>query len=136
MASEASGGLKFLLDENLSRYLARALRELGEDVSHMGEVYGEGSKDHEWIPRASADGYVVVCGDRRIRRVAVEREALLRNQLGVFFLQDGIRKHCVIAQCVVKHWPLVKRLARETRAPYQFVIGQKNVRVFRMRGLR
>lgn len=135
MASEASG-LRFLLDENVSRHIARAFRALGEDVRHLGEVYGESTKDHEWIPRASADGYVVICGDRQIRRVPIEREALLRNQLGIFFLQHGVRKHCVIVQALIKHWPTIKRLARETKAPYQFVIGQKNVTVFRMRGLR
>ena len=79
---------------------------------------------------------VVICGDRRMRRVAVEREALLRSRLGMFFLRDGIRKHCVIVQCLVKHWPLIKRLARETRLPYQLLIGQQNVKVFRMRHLR
>lgn len=127
--------MRFLLDENLSPHLARALRDLGEPVDHLRDVFGAGTPDREWIVRAAEAGYTVLSGDLRIRRTAAERDALRRASLGIFFVAPTIASHCAITQCLVKHWPTIKRLARTGR-PQPFLVGQRSVRPLRTRDLR
>jgi hypothetical protein len=88
--------LKVILDNNLSPYLARALRTLlepeGDQVIHLTERFAADTEDRVRIEAlGSESGWVVISGDRRIKRNPIEREAWRRSRLVMSFLSSPLR---------------------------------------------
>lgn len=64
--------MKFLLDNNLSPYLAEALNDLSKleevEVRHLKELFDPNISDNEWISELSIrGGWATLTYDRRIR---------------------------------------------------------------------
>lgn len=55
--------MKFLLDENVSKELAEALRRLGHEALMIREVLGPGSTNGVIIDEAVKGGYIVITCD-------------------------------------------------------------------------
>lgn len=55
--------MRFLVDQNLSRKVAAALRAAGHDVVHTGEVELSTAPDHAIAELAAAEARVVVSAD-------------------------------------------------------------------------
>lgn len=94
--------MRVLIDENLSRALARSLNALfagKHEIVHVLDRFGTGVTDTEWIGKLSAEGrWVVISGDRRIKRNRTEHEAFRSSNLVGFFLSKGLYKAPVIKQ--------------------------------------
>jgi predicted nuclease of predicted toxin-antitoxin system len=63
--------VKLLLDENLSRRLARLLGEAYAGSAHVAELGLAGAPDRALWARAAADGYVLVTKDEDFHRLSV-----------------------------------------------------------------
>lgn len=94
--------MKVVIDENLPPALARALAALfvGEhEIIHIRDRYGPGVTDLQWIPELSREGrWVVLSGDRRIRRNKAEFNAFRASRLIGFFLAAGLYKAPLVKQ--------------------------------------
>lgn len=88
--------MRLLLDENLPPRAARSLQALFEEheIVALRHKFGRpGISDTEWIEALGREGrWSVLTADRRIGRNAIEREALLRNNLIAFVLAPALRK--------------------------------------------
>ena len=69
--------MKFFLDRDLGKRLGRALREVSVEVQLHTERYpGIGdTPDEDWIPEVTADGYIILTHDQRIRYRKPARDA-------------------------------------------------------------
>ncbi|KQX97755.1 hypothetical protein ASD22_11080 [Rhodanobacter sp. Root480] len=107
--------MKLLLDNNLPPALARALHELTirewenlHEVTHLRDRFPANTPDTEWIATlAQEHGWVVITHDRLNK--GLEREALKRAGLKVFFLDRGWKDHNFWDKAVqlARWWPRI-----------------------------
>jgi hypothetical protein len=85
--------VKFLVDNNLSPYLAKALAALCEpdsiEVKHLRDKFAANTPDVDWIGALAAEGDWAVVSQDRLTRKSPEREALRRSGLTAFILAKG-----------------------------------------------
>jgi hypothetical protein len=84
--------MRFFLDNCLSPKLAQALDVLSDEheVVHLSDKFPRDVTDVVWIEALGQEGdWVVMTGDLRILRSAVEREAWKASGLRVFFLKKA-----------------------------------------------
>jgi hypothetical protein len=95
------------------RAVPDALRAAGVTVVLHHDLFPEGTDDPAWL-RALAEGreLVVFTKDTRIRRRALERNALEAAGLKVFALSSGNLPGADQAAAFVRALPKIRRLAR------------------------
>jgi len=110
--------LKFFFDNNLSPYYARAIATLaspeGHLVRHLKESFDPATPDIEWIKKlAEETGWVIISGDLRISRNALEREAWKQARLTTFFLAKAWSHHAFWDQAwrLIRWWPYITKQA-------------------------
>jgi PIN like domain len=85
--------LKFLIDNNLSPYLAMALAALCEPesvlVRHLRDKFNSETPDIEWIGVLATEGDWAIVSQDRLTRKSPERDALRRSGLTAFILARG-----------------------------------------------
>jgi hypothetical protein len=104
--------VKFFVDNNLPPALAKALHALSEpsshSVAHLKEMFAPNSIDEHWIATLSAEGGWSVITHDKLNK-GLEREALRRAGLIVFFLDKGWSNHSFWdkAHNLVRWWPRI-----------------------------
>ena len=109
--------MKFILDMNLSPYLARAIAALcvpdNLTVAHMKDKFRSNTPDIEWIEALSAEGNWVIISHDRFHKNQLEKEALRRTGLIVFVLkkQWSSQKHWEKSSQLIRWWPRIMEQA-------------------------
>jgi hypothetical protein len=117
--------MKFFVDNNLSEYLAKGLKEFGEDVTHVKEVFEENTEDVVWLKYIGENRMILITRDERIRKNPFELRALREYKIGVFFLGGKRLGRCKIIQQVVRNWPRIKEYSLKNRPPFAYRIPPK-----------
>ena len=122
--------MKFFIDINLSRGLARGMKAFGEDVIHLTEIFPEDASDTEWLAHIGSRGWCLVTRDDRIRYRPAEWAALREQGVGAFFMGGKNLSACQLVQQLVRNWPRMKKLADKTNVPFAFRVppSGKNVK--------
>lgn len=104
--------MKFFVDNNLPPALAKALHALsepyGHSAAHLRDMFPAETADSAWIDALSGEsGWSVVTHDKLNK--GLEREALRRAGLIVFFLDKGWSNHTFWdkAHNLVRWWPRI-----------------------------
>ena len=127
--------MKVVVDENLPPALARGLNALfaGEhQIIHIRDRYGPGVKDLTWIPELSAEGnWVVISGDRGIRRKRAEHVAFRGSRLIGFFLSAGLNKAPLVKQAdrILALWDSIETFASRSRPGSMYELPIKSTRI-------
>lgn len=123
--------MKFLIDNNLSPYLARALAALSSphdiEVIHLRDKFLKNTPDIEWINALSTEqGWSVVTQDRLIKN-PLEKEALRRSGLTAFVLAKGwsAQLEWDKAAQLVRWWPRIIEQASLVRGGAAFQVPWK-----------
>lgn len=105
--------MRFILDNNLSPALAKALRALCEpeniEVRHLKEKFPQNVSDESWINALADEGnWAVVTQDRLIKN-PLEREALRRSGLIAFTLSKSwaSQRQWAKAAQLIRWWPRI-----------------------------
>lgn len=106
--------MRFFVDNNLPPAIAEALdalsRHEGSEVTHLRREFPGNTADIQWIEALGRDGgWVVVTGDRAIKKNPHERQALIDSGLTVLFLGKAWA-HMTFwdkAQKLVRCWPAI-----------------------------
>jgi hypothetical protein len=109
--------MKFLLDNNISFRLARALSALeteGNEVTALRDAFNENTPDKEWLGVLGAEGGVLVTADSRILTRPQEAAILKQLKITSFFLGPFFMRTRFWDQAVwmVRRWPDFKNAAR------------------------
>lgn len=111
--------MTFLFDENLPVPAARALKDLGEPVTHVQFEGLRGAKDTEIAAHLRTNGWTFVTADRKIRTRMQERSALLAAGIGTFvFSGKASRTGVEWLELIVRRWPDILRFASSNTPPY------------------
>lgn len=121
--------MNFLLDNNLSPLLARALNELSKGSTHevhaLRDKFAAGTTDEQWIRALGAEGgWAVVSEDRSILRNPLELAAWREAKLTTFFLARGWSPlgHWVKAAKLVQVWPTIESSASSVRPGAAYLV--------------
>lgn len=120
--------MRFIFDNNLSIYLARAIAALCEPegvvVSHIREKFPEGTPDVEWIYGLAVEKDWAVVTQDRLTRNPLEKEALRRSGLTAFILVRGWAHHkeWEKAAQLVRWWPRIMEQADLVRGGAAFQV--------------
>lgn len=104
--------MKYFVDNNLPPALAKALHELakpfGHTVEHLRAKFPQNAADSDWIDALSGEGGWSVITHDKLNK-GLEREALRRAGLIVFFLDKGWSNHQFWdkAHNLVRWWPRI-----------------------------
>jgi hypothetical protein len=79
----------FFVDYSLGKHVAEVLRAAGLTVHFHTDCFAEDAEDNDWIGQVGERGWIVLTKDKSIRRVASEREAVIRANVGMFTLASG-----------------------------------------------
>jgi hypothetical protein len=110
--------LKFLFDENLPVPAARALRDVGEPVTHVQFEGLRGSTDQEIARQLATNGWLLVTADNRIRKRVQERAAFAAARAGVFvFSGKAKRTGSDWLALIFRRWPDIKQYAETHEVP-------------------
>ena len=127
--------MKVLVDENLSPALARALNALfaGEpEIRHLRDRFGPAVKDAEWIPELSREGrWIVLSGDRGIRRKKAEYNAFRASRLVGFFLSAGLYKAPLVKQAerILALWSGIETFGERSGPGSMFELPMSSSRI-------
>ncbi|MGU3540533.1 PIN-like domain-containing protein [Methylobacterium sp. A54F] len=127
--------MKIVVDENLPPALARALDALfaGEHtIVHLRDRYGPGVTDLTWIPELGQEGnWIVLSGDRGIRRKRAEFQAFKASRLIGFFLSAGLNKAPLVkkAERILALWPAIETFASRAAPGAMFELPMTSTRI-------
>jgi PIN domain-containing protein len=111
--------LKFLFDENLPVPAARALKEVGEPVTHVQFEGLRGTRDVDMAQHLRANGWILVTADSKIRKRVQERVALISAGVGAFvFSGKAKRTGRDWLELIFRRWEDIKRYAQANSPPY------------------
>lgn len=129
---------RIYIDENLSSYIAEGLNILETDedfeVLSIGNTFGRGVQDEDWIPKVGAQEAVVITQDINIHRTRRQRELFEQHGVGIFFLtppsKNGYTYWEQVEQ-IIKRWREIKKKCRNER-PFAFRCTSKSQEFERM----
>lgn len=127
------------VDENLAPLLAKGFDLLQGPLNHdledpievksIGEAFGRGTKDEEWIPKVSKDKDCVLTQDTNINRIKHQRELCEKQGLGMIYFKPPSKtgfKYWEMVQLMVKHWPEIIKKANKEKRPFSFKVTQRS----------
>lgn len=122
--------MNFLFDENLPPGLARALRELGEQVRHVVDVpeLGKGATDEEIVTFAAEWDYRIVGRDRAMLKPSQLKALIHAQGIGMYLFRLGKARQPSkwdLIERVIKHWPAIVEHARDNEPPYVMQIRRR-----------
>jgi len=124
--------MKFFIDNNISKKIAKGLAEFGEDVMHLQDQFPEDAPDEEWLEYVGKNGMVLVTRDERIRWNPTELAALKKHKVRAFFMGGKKLDRCAQIRQIVQNWPRMKEHARRLKPPFGFRIPEKGSKFSRI----
>ncbi len=123
------------VDENMPSVLAQGFDILQEHLNHklkepirvksIKEVFGAGTQDEDWIPKAGEEGACVITHDFNIRRIKHQRALFEQHGLGMFYFHPPSKtgfSYWGMLKLMVKHWEEITRIATREDRPFSFKI--------------
>lgn len=124
---------KIFIDENLPRQLAHGLNILVQpqnkkdgleiEIVSIKDVYGEGEKDEDWIPKVGAQNGIVITQDFRIQTQKHQQELYKNHGVGILFFnppsKNGFTYWEMVQQLVVR-WDEIKQITRKNKTPFAY----------------
>ena len=110
----------FFIDHCLgTEIVAERLRREGAEVRVMiDEGFAEDEPDASWLPIVAARGWAVLTKDKRIRRRAIEHEALIASKAGAFILVAGGVGGEAVAEAFARALPTMVRMCHTRARPF------------------
>jgi hypothetical protein len=110
----------FFIDHCLgTEKVAERLRQEGYEARILiEEGFPEGAEDVDWLPVVASRGWAVLTKDKRIRRRAIEHEALISAGVGAFVLAAGGMGGDAIADAFGRALPRMVRIWQTRSRPF------------------
>jgi hypothetical protein len=130
--------MRIYFDENFSPALIEGLKRIQDGrrrdditVCSVIEEFGRGAADETWIPAVATRHGVVITQDLNINRTRAQWELCRTNRIGVFFVRPPKKgwSYWQIVQLVVRLWPQISELARDSERPFGFCIEHDSTKI-------
>ncbi len=121
--------MKCFFDENLGIQLVRGLREFGEDVVHLTEIFDPGTPDVKWLPYVAEKGYVLFTIDKRIRSRPLELALIREHKIGAFFLMGKTMDRWNYIRQIIRAWHKIEATVKKETPPFAYQIRAQGTKV-------
>lgn len=126
--------MKLLFDENLGKPLVKAINnvvsfeEPQPELIHLLNFMGrEGSADDEWIPAASAQGWMIITGDKGRRKPKLPEICVEYNVKHIIMSPRlNHMNQASKAQAIIGLWPQIKEAYEGEGLRYRMRKGSKH----------
>jgi hypothetical protein len=117
----------FFIDHCLgTEKVAQRLRSLGVDARVLVEEgFSEDSEDVDWLPVVAGWGWAILTKDKRIRRRALEREAINASGAGAFILAAAGLGGDAIAEAIASALPQMVRIWNSRARPFIAIVSAR-----------
>ncbi len=118
--------LVIFLDENHcnNRRVLDRLAQEGVRVERHSEHFAPGTADTDWLPVIGQEGWVVITSDKRIRRRALEKQAVSENRVRFFCFTSNDMSGQEMADALGRALPSIRRIAENNTPPYVATISK------------
>ena len=115
-----------LCDEDIGTGVPRALTAVGYDArSLMGMSWG-GLPDEFWLTKAGQLMWLVFSCNKKMLKVAEERNAIVRERVGIIFLTTGEEHPPTVLLQLLKKWSDLELLWNTTTRPFARFLSPNN----------
>ena len=127
--------MRFFIDNCIAKKIAQgvAIFASGTDqqVVHLTDHFPAGASDVEWIRALQDEGdWILISADPRISRNLIEQAAWQESGLTAFFFADFARRRFWDqAEEIVRRWPAIVQLARESPTGSGFLIKPRQKQI-------
>ncbi len=133
------GGLTetFYIDASVPKAVREAIASVRSDVLYAGgpQAPAEETPDEAWLPRAGAEGWIVIHRDNRIRKRPRERQALLDSGVRTFcFTHAGNYTRWDTLRILAHRWPDIEKAANKDSGPYICSVTWQGIRMLAIPG--
>ena len=107
-----------LCDEDVGTGVPRALTAIGYDARSIVGMSWGGRPDEFWLTRAGRQEWLVLSCNKRMLKVAAERDTIIRENVGIVFLTSGEEHPPTVLLRLLKKWADLKMLWDTTPRPF------------------
>jgi hypothetical protein len=130
--------LKLYIDENFPPQLAKGLNILVQpqnkrdgleiEVLSIKEVFGQGEKDEDWIPKIGEHGGVVITQDFRIQNQKHQKKLYEESGVGILFFNppsnSGFAYWDMVKQ-LINRWEEIRQIVKKNKPPFAYRCSSK-----------
>ncbi len=80
--------ITFFIDRNAGISIDE-LKNMGLNVERHDDHFPQNATDIEWLPKCGENNWVIISGDKNIKRNSIEKNALLNSGVAAFFFTSG-----------------------------------------------
>jgi len=127
------------IDENLPPQLAEGLNKLQEplnkrnrtdiEIKSIKTVFGEGTKDEDWIPIVGNENGIAITLDFKIQTTRHQKELCENFGLGIFFFSSKGLNYWQIVKTMIDKWENILKAIETTKAPYAFRFSVRSSKI-------
>ena len=105
-------------DEDVGTGVPTALTAVGYDARSLVGMSWGGLPDEFWLEKAGQQGWLVLSCNKRMLKVAAERDTIIREQVGIVFLTSGEEQPRKVLLRLLQKWPDLETLWNSTPRPF------------------
>jgi hypothetical protein len=107
----------YFTDRDLGKAFPEILSSGGLSVERHGDHFAQDAPDQIWLEAVGKNGWIALTHDRRIRYKPNERDAVMRNNVGLLVI-IGAAPFPDLARAFVTSLPVVERFLQQHRSPF------------------
>ena len=93
-----------LCDEDIGTGVPKALTSVGYDARSLTGMSWGGQPDQFWLTKAGQLKFLVLSCNKKMLKVAAERDTIIRERVGVVFLTTGEEHPPTVLLRLLKKW--------------------------------
>ena len=110
-------------DEDIGSSVPQALKLVGCKVySGTTSQYWRGQTDLQWLSAVGQKGWLVFSCNRKILEVPLERETLIKAQVGIVFLTSGQEFRRNVLFLLLKKWEWLETIDSTEPRPFAYYL--------------
>ncbi len=125
-----------LCDEDIGTGVPNALTAVGYDARSLIGMSWGGLPDQFWLTKAGQLGLLVLSCNKKMLKVAEERDTIIRENVGIVFLTSGEEHPPKVLLSLLKRWSDIELLWDTTPKPFARFLSPNNRLLDRFRDFR
>ena len=123
-------------DEDVGTGVPVALRAVAYRVNYTIGLGWQGRKDVDWLATAGANGWLVLSCNLEMLNVALERQAIVDNQVGIVFFTRQHLARPEMLRVLLNKWGALEKLDSDVPRPFARFLSPNGRLSISFRGLR
>jgi hypothetical protein len=110
--------LILLCDEDVGTGIPKALNLVSCETKYLRRLGWAGKPDVEWLAKAGQNEWLVFSYNKKILKVPIERETVIRENVGIIFLTTGTEYNRNVLRLLLAKWDTFELLWATVNRPF------------------